>query len=159
MADFKIETKPAFTVLGLGTILSGEYAQLGAQKAAFWQQVGDQAAFVALGQTAINEKVFAVNEAINNEFHYYAGRQTAADVQVDNADLRAIQFPAGDYLVVTATAPDQMSLFNTLEGLAFGKVLPTLTDYAYVGGPNTAVMTDQQATSVSGEMLIPLTHK
>ncbi|WP_143462213.1 GyrI-like domain-containing protein [Levilactobacillus enshiensis] len=156
MTDYTIETKAAFTVLGLGTVLTGDFSTMGQQKAAFWQKVNAEHALDQL--TGLNDYPFAVNEAINGEFHYYAGRQVSADTAA-TADQRLIAFPAGKYLVITGTAADQMGLYNALEGPAFGEILPQLTDYAYVGGPNTSYVTGQDETGVHGEMLVPLVEK
>ncbi|MFC6259867.1 GyrI-like domain-containing protein [Levilactobacillus fujinensis] len=156
MANYTIETKPAFTVLGLGTVLTGDFPSMGQQKTAFWQKINADHALDQL--TGINDYPFAVNEAINGEFHYYAGRQVSADTAAA-ADQRLIEFPAGKYLVITGEAADQMGLYNALEGPAFGEILPQLTDYAYVGGPNTSYMTAQDENGVHGEMLVPLVEK
>ncbi|WP_367295696.1 GyrI-like domain-containing protein [Levilactobacillus yonginensis] len=156
MANYTIETKPAFTVLGLDTVLTGGFPEMGQQKQDFWQKVTADHALDQL--PGINDYLFAVNEAINGEFHYYAGRQVAADTQAA-AGQRLIEFPAGKYLVITGTAADQVGLYNSLEGPAFGEILPQLADYAYVGGPNTSYMTGTDANGVHGEMLVPLVEK
>ncbi|VDG20894.1 hypothetical protein [Lactobacillus koreensis] [Lactiplantibacillus mudanjiangensis] len=156
MANYQIETKPAFAVLGLETTLTGDYLKMGQQKAAFWDQINAAHSLAALA--GVNDFEFAVNESINGVLHYYAGRQIDP-ATVATTGQRLIEFPAGNYLVITATADDQMALYNALEGLAFGQILPTLTDYAYVGGPNTAVKTTTTSTGVSGEMWVPLVEK
>lgn len=159
MSNYEISAKPAFTVLGLGTILTGDYRQIPAQKQTFWQQVTTDGRYQALQQQAQNALQFAVNEAVDGVMHFYAGVQTAADVTTDSADERAIQFPASDYLVVTDSADTALDLFNQLEGAAFGQILPSLTDQAYVGGPNTSVITATTATEVKGELWVPLSAK
>lgn len=156
MANYKIETKPAFTVLGLDKVLTGDFASMGQQKADFWQTVNTDHALDNLA--GLNDYPFAVNEAINGEFHYYAGRQVSADTTAADGQ-RLIEFPAGKYLVITGSAADQMSLYNSLEGPAFGEILPQLDDYAYVGGPNTSYVTGTDAGGVHGEMLVPLVEK
>lgn len=156
MANYQIETKPAFTVLGLETTLTGDYFKMGQQKESFWNQVNAAKSLTPLA--GLNDFEFAVNEAINGVLHYYAGRQVDPTT-VATTGQRLIQFPAGKYLVITAQADNQMGLYNALEGLAFGQILPTLNDYAYVGGPNTAVKMTATKTGVSGEMWIPLVAK
>ncbi|WP_341779204.1 effector binding domain-containing protein [Levilactobacillus sp. HBUAS70063] len=156
MADYTIETKAAFTVLGIGTVLTGGFPEMGQQKTAFWQKINAERALDQL--PGLNDYPFAVNEAVNGEFHYYAGREVAADAAA-KAGQRLIEFPAGKYLVITGHAADQMGLYNALEGPAFGEILPQLTDYAYVGGPNTSYVTGTTATGVTGEMLVPLVEK
>jgi len=156
MANYTIETKPAFTVLGLDKVLTGGFSEMGQQKQDFWKKINADHALDQL--TGINDYPFAVNEAINGEFHYYAGRQVAADTQAATGQ-RLIEFPAGKYLVITGTAADQMGLYNSLEGPVFGEILPQLDDYAYVGGPNTSYVTGTDANGVHGEMLVPLVEK
>ncbi|NLR10005.1 MULTISPECIES: effector binding domain-containing protein [Lactobacillaceae] len=156
MADYTIETKAAFTILGIGTVLTGGFPEMGQQKTDFWQKINAEHALDKL--TGLNDYPFAVNEAINGEFHYYAGREVVADTEAA-AGQRLIEFPAGKYLVIKGTAADQMGLYNALEGPAFGEILPQLTDYAYVGGPNTSYMTGTTADGVIGEMLVPLVEK
>lgn len=156
MANCTIETKAAFTVLGIDKVLTGNFPEMGQQKMDFWQKINADHALDGL--PGINDYSFAVNEAINGEFHYYAGRQVTADATAETGQ-RLIEFPAGKYLVITGTAADQMSLYNSLEGPAFGEILPQLTDYAYVGGPNTSYVTGRDDQGVHGEMLVPLVEK
>jgi len=158
MSNYEITPKAAFTVLGLGTTLTGAYQELPIQKQQFWQAVTTDGRYQALQKQAQNTLQFAVNEAVNNEMRFYAGVQTAPDATLptDTTELRLIQFPASDYLVVTGTAATATDLFSQLEGVAFGQALPSLTDQAYVGGPNTAVITATTATQVQGEMWVPL---
>ncbi|AYM01636.1 GyrI-like domain-containing protein [Levilactobacillus yiduensis] len=156
MANYTIETKPAFTVLGIDTVLTGDFPTMGQQKTDFWQKINADHALDNLA--GINDYPFAVNEAINGEFHYYAGRQVATDATAATGQ-RLIEFPAGKYLVITGSATDQMGLYNSLEGPAFGEILPQLTDYAYVGGPNTSYVTGSDDQGIHGEMLVPLVAK
>jgi len=158
MTNTKIIKKSAFTVLGLGTTLSGDYQQLPAQKKAFWEQVTTDGRLATLKQQAQNTLEFAVNEAIDGAMHFYAGVQTAAEVSV-GTDQREIHFPASEYLVVSGQAKSVPELFASLEGLAFGQALPSLTDKAYVGGPNATVITAKQADGVTGELWIPVVSK
>ncbi|MFD1548600.1 GyrI-like domain-containing protein [Levilactobacillus fuyuanensis] len=156
MANYTIETKSAFTVLGIGTVLTGGFPEMGQQKTDFWQKINANHALDSL--TGVNDYPFAVNEAVNGKFCYYAGREVTADTPVADGQ-RLIAFPAGKYLVIKGAAADQMGLYNALEGPAFGEILPQLTDYAYVGGPNTSYMTGSDADGVHGEMLVPLVEK
>ena len=50
-------------------------------------------------------------------------------------------------------------LSNMLTGIAFGQALPEAKDFAYVGGPNTAVEMGQRNGLVFGEMWIPVVRK
>ncbi|MFC6181583.1 effector binding domain-containing protein [Lactiplantibacillus daowaiensis] len=159
MTNYEIATKDGFTVLGLGTTLSGDYQQLPAQKQAFWQQVTTTPRYQALKASAKNAWEFAVNEAIDGVMYFYAGVQTATDVQPAADTERAIQFPTSSYLIVKGTADTAINLFGQLEGAAFGQILPSLTDQAYVGGPNATVITTSTPEQVTGELWIPITNK
>ncbi|ETY74373.1 effector binding domain-containing protein [Lactiplantibacillus fabifermentans] len=157
MNNYEITTKAAFTVLGIGTTLAGSYQELPAQKQAFWTKTVTTPRYQTLRDNAQNAYEFAVNEAIDGKMYYYAGVQT--DMQPTTDEERAIQFPASDYLVVQGQADTALNLFAQLEGAAFGQVLPSLTDQAYVGGPNATVITAKAHDQVTGEMWIPLAHK
>ncbi|WP_047999711.1 GyrI-like domain-containing protein [Lactiplantibacillus herbarum] len=158
MANYEIITKPTFTVLGIGTVLTGDYQTLPAQKQSFWQQTTTNDQYTQLVTQAQNSLKFAVNEAVNGEMRYYAGVQVANSA-ISTGQLRAIVFPDSDYLVVRGQAATDLELFAQLEGATFGEVLPQLTDQAYVGGPNTTVITSHTADQVQGEMWVPVTAK
>ncbi|MDD9148058.1 GyrI-like domain-containing protein [Sporolactobacillus sp. CQH2019] len=158
MPDYEIQTKEAFTVIGYGTRLPRDYAQIPAAKAAWWQTVMTDGRWDQLKRLADNDLEFAVNEAVNHEFWYYSGVQSSAELP-DSQDSRAIQFPAGEYLVIAGSAGSAGQLFGQLEGAAFGRVLADATDFAYVGGPNTSVKTSETNGKVNGEIWIPIVRK
>ncbi|KRN28761.1 hypothetical protein IV38_GL000966 [Lactobacillus selangorensis] len=154
MADYRIEKKDAFTVVGFEKDLSGDYSLMPQQKADFWQQATGDPAFEKLAQKAVNDYEFAVNEATPDGARYYVGRQVAAPVQ---ADWAHIHFDAGNYLVIDGTGATATELFSNLEKTAFGDVLKNLTDYQYVGGPNTTILQGHKGTQAMGEIWIPVT--
>ncbi|WP_252903874.1 effector binding domain-containing protein [Secundilactobacillus oryzae] len=65
---------------------------------------------------------------------------------------RNVEFPDGKYVVIEGSA-------NELTGAMFGQVLNEVSDYAYVGGPNAVVVTEQGADQVSGKMIVPVVAK
>ncbi|MFX3619094.1 MAG: GyrI-like domain-containing protein [Sporolactobacillus sp.] len=158
MADYEIQTKKAFTVLAYGTKMPDDYAQIPAAKAAWWQKIMEDGRWEQLKRLADNDLEFAVNEAVNNEMWYYSGVQASVELP-DGKDSRAIQFSAGEYLIVAGSADSAGQLFGQLEGTAFGKILANATDFAYVGGPNAAVQTSATASQVNGEIWIPIIRK
>ncbi|MOA44702.1 hypothetical protein D3C78_1670200 [compost metagenome] len=105
---------------------------------------------------ATNDYIFAVNEAVNNKMMHYAGVMTAASVPEAS---RVIQFPKGEYLVVTGEGKTTEELSIKLAGIAFGQALPEAENFAYVGGPNTTVEMGQRDGVVFGEMWIPVVRK
>ncbi|RED40022.1 GyrI-like domain-containing protein [Paenibacillus sp. VMFN-D1] len=159
MAQYTLEKKDSFIVLGIGTELKSDYtdyAGINKEKAEFWSAVEEDGRLDTLKSIAANDFIFAVNEAVNNKMMYYAGVMT--DASLPEA-TRMIQFPQGEYLVVKGEAPTSNDLSNQLAGVAFGQVLPEAKDYAYVGGPNATVEMGQRDGVVFGEMWIPVVKK
>ncbi|MED4038782.1 GyrI-like domain-containing protein [Niallia taxi] len=160
MAQYTLEEKESFTVLGLGIELMSDYtdyAGINKEKSDFWQAVKQDGRLATLKALATNDYIFAVNEAVNNKMMHYAGVLTDKTLQ-DEAS-RVIQFPKGLYLIVKGEANTAEELSNQLTGIAFGQVLPEVQTIAYVGGPNTTVEMEQKNGRVYGEMWIPIVEK
>lgn len=156
MAQFTLEQKDSFTVIGLGTELKShytDYAGINQEKLDFWQAVSQDGRLDYLKEIANNDYIFVVNEAVNNKMMHYAGVMTEAAAP---EEARVIEFPKGEYVVVKGEAKTVDELNNTLTGLAFGQVLPEAKNFAYVGGPNTTVLMGQQNGLFLGEMWIPV---
>jgi len=160
MADYTIEVKDSFTVLGLGIELKSDYtdyAGINKEKSDFWQAVKQDGRLDTLKALAENDYIFAVNEAVNNKMMHYAGVMTKATLPEEES--RVIQFPKGEYLVVKGEANSAEELSNMLTGIAFGQALPQEKNFAYVGGPNASVEMGQRNGLVFGEMWIPVVKK
>lgn len=159
MANYTLEEKDSFTVLGIGTELKSDYtdyAGINKEKADFWSAVKEDGRLDTLKALAENEYIFAVNEAVNNKMMHYAGVMTEASLP---EATRAIQFPKGEYLVVKGEGKTADELSNILTGIAFGQALPEANNVAYVGGPNATVEMGQRNGLVYGEMWIPVVRK
>ena len=159
MANYSIEEKDSFIVLGIGTELQSDYtdyAGINKEKADFWKAVKQDGRLDTLKAVAANDYIFAVNEAVNNKMMYYAGVLTEASLP---EATRVIQFPKGEYLVVKGEAQTAEELSQVLTGIAFGQVLPEAQDFAYVGGPNATVEMGQRNGVVFGEVWIPVVRK
>ncbi|WP_436374304.1 GyrI-like domain-containing protein [Cytobacillus sp. BC1816] len=159
MADYTLEEKEGFTVLGIGTELKSnytDYAGINKEKADFWQAVNQDGRLDKLKAISTNDYIFTVNEAVNNKMMHYAGVMTEESLPEAS---RLIQFPKGEYLIVKGEAETAEMLSNMLTGMAFGQVLPEATNVAYVGGPNAAVEMGQRNGLVFGEMWIPVVRK
>jgi predicted transcriptional regulator YdeE len=159
MADYTIEEKDSFTVIGLGTELKShytDYAGINKEKSDFWQAASQDGRLDTLKSLATNDHIFAVNEAVNNKMMHYAGVLSEAPAP---EEARVIQFPKGEYLVVKGEGKTADELNNMLAGIAFGQVLPEAKNFAYVGGPNTAVEMGQRNGLVFGEFWIPVVRK
>ncbi|MBS4214024.1 MULTISPECIES: GyrI-like domain-containing protein [Neobacillus] len=159
MTNYTLEEKESFTVLGIGTELTShytDYAGITKEKADFWSDVNQDGRLAKLKAVATNDYIFVVNEAVNNKMMHYAGVMTEQSLPEAS---RVIQFPKSEYLVVKGEAETAEALSNMVTGIAFGQVLPEAKDFAYVGGPNTAVIMGQRNGSVFGEMWIPVVRK
>lgn len=159
MANYTLEEKDSFTVLGFGTELKSDYtdyAGINKEKSDFWLAVKQDGRLDTLKSLATNDYIFAVNEAVNNKMMHYAGVMT--DATLPEAS-RVIQFPKGEYLVVKGEADTANALSNMLTGITFGQVLPEAKNFAYVGGPNATVEMGQRNGLVFGEMWIPVVRK
>lgn len=159
MAQYKLEEKDSFIVLGIGTELKSKYtdfAGLNKEKADFWSAIRQDGRLDTLKAIAANDYLFAVNEAVNNKLMYYAGVMTEQSVPEAS---RVIQFPKGEYLVVKGEGQTAEELSNLLAGIAFSQVLPEAKNFAYVGGPNATVEMGQRNGFVYGEMWIPVVRK
>lgn len=156
MANYTVEEKDGFTVLGIGTEIKSDYrdqAGINKEKADFWQAVNQDGTLDKLKKVALNDHVFIVNEAVNNKMMHYAGVMTNESLP---EATRLIQFPEGEYIVVKGEANTDEALSNKLTNMAFGEALMSVTDVAYVGGPNAAVLMGQENDLVYGEMWIPV---
>ncbi|MFT4145174.1 MAG: GyrI-like domain-containing protein [Mobilitalea sp.] len=159
MANYSLEEKDSFIVVGIGTELKSNYTDfvgLNKEKSDFWQTVKEDGSLKELKKIALNDYIFAVNEAVNNKMMHYAGVMTEAE---GPEDARRIQFPKGVYIVVKGEGTTVEELNSKLTGIAFGQALPDANDFAYVGGPNTTVEMGQQNGLFFGEMWIPVVKK
>ncbi len=159
MANYTLEEKDSFIVLGIGTELKSHYTDfvgINKEKADFWKAVEQDGRLDKLKSLAENDYVFVVNEAVNNKMMHYAGVMTNVTIEEES---RVIQFPKGEYVVVKGEGNSIEELSNTLTGIAFGQALPEADHVAYVGGPNTAVAMEQRNGLVYGEMWIPVVRK
>ena len=123
------------------------------EKSDFWNAVQEDGRLDTLKSIAANDYIFVVNEAVNNKMMHYAGVLT--DKTLPEA-TRVIEFPKGEYIVIKGEGQTSEELANTLTGIAFGQVLPEVTDVSYVGGPNAAVIMGQRDGLLFGEMWIPV---
>jgi len=159
VANYSLEEKNSFTVLGIGTELKSHYTDyvgINKEKADFWQAINQDGTLNKLKAIATNDYIFVVNEAVNNKMMHYAG--VMSEESLPEAS-RLIQFPKGEYIVVKGEAHTDEELSNKLTSIAFGEVLREVTDVSYVGGPNAAVVMGQRDGLVYGEMWIPVVRK
>jgi len=159
VANYSLEEKNSFTVLGIGTELKSHYTDyvgINKEKVDFWQAINQDGTLNKLKAIATNDYIFVVNEAVNNKMMHYAGVMSE---ESSPEASRLIQFPKGEYIVVKGEAHTDEELSNKLTSIAFGEVLREVTDVSYVGGPNAAVVMGQRDGLVYGEMWIPVVRK
>lgn len=159
MSDYTLEQKDSFTIIGFGTELKSNYtdfAGLNKEKFNFWQAISQDGRLDTLKAIAVNDYIFAANEAVNNRMLHYAGVMTEASAP---EEARVIQFPKGEYLVVKGEGKTSDELKNKLAAIAFGQVLPAANNFAYVGGPNATVEMGQRNGLIYGEIWIPVVKK
>lgn len=160
MAEYTLEEKDSFIVIGVGTELKSHYtdfAGINKEKSDFWEAIRQDGRFDTLKAIAKNDYIFAVNEAVNNKMLYHVGVMAEASAAPEKA--KVIQFPKGEYLVIKGEEKTADELHGKLPGIAFGQALPEAKDVAYVGGPNTSVAMEQRDGLVYGEMWIPVVRK
>ncbi|TMU85829.1 AraC family transcriptional regulator [Bacillus sp. BHET2] len=161
MAEYRLEEKDSFIVIGLGTDLKSDYtdfAGLNKEKADFWQAVSEDGRLDTLKSLAANDYIFAVNEAVNQKMMHYAGVLADETSPVPD-EARVIQFPKGEYVVVNGEGETAEELNNKVTAIAFGQVLPEAEDVAYVGAPNATVEMGHRDGKIFGEMWIPVVRK
>ncbi|MFY3790293.1 GyrI-like domain-containing protein [Ureibacillus sp. MALMAid1270] len=156
MTNYTIEEKESFNVLGFGTDLKSHYTDFAGimkEKSDFWNAVQEDGRLDKLKSLATNDYVFIVNEAVNNKMMHYAGVLTEKTLP---EATRVIEFPKGEYIVIKGEGRTAEELANTLTGMAFGQVLPEVSEVSYVGGPNAAVIMGERDGVMFGEMWIPV---
>lgn len=156
MAKYDFEDKNAFTVVGIGVELTSDYmdqAGLDKEKEDFFNQAYSDGTVDNLRKIAKNDFLFAVNLADDDKMMHYVGVESDEDYP---EATRLIQFPEGKYIVIPAEANSPYELADKLTKLAFGEVLNEEQEYAYVGGPNAAVIMGETDGVYIGEMWIPV---
>ena len=156
MAKYEYLDKDSFTVSGIGVELKSDYMDqegVRKEKRAFYDRVSRDGTIDHLKSIAKNDLLFVVNEAVDNKMMHYVGVET--DKELPEA-TRLIQFPKGKYIAVPGEAASEYELADKLTELAFGDVLYEESEYAYVGGPNAAVIMGETNGSMVGEMWIPV---
>ncbi len=160
MANYTLEEKDSFIVIGLGTEFKShhtDFAGINKEKADFWKAASEDGTLDALKAIAENDSIFAVSEAVNGKMMHHAG--VLAEVSAAPEGAKVIPFPKGDYIVVKGEANTFDELNNQLPAIAFGQALAEINDYAYVGGPNTLVLMGHRNGLAFGEMWIPVVKK
>ncbi|MDR0199218.1 MAG: GyrI-like domain-containing protein [Streptococcaceae bacterium] len=154
MTDYTIEHKEAFTLTGYGFGIEGDFAGAAKLKQDFLATITNDGRLEALQKASTDGFDWSVNDVYQGKPHTYFAVATAEKLQ----STRVIDFPAGDYVVIPGVA-DKSSFFDTLAGIAFGQVLPTITNYAYVGGPNATWRKENADGTCEGEIWIPVVTK
>ena len=161
MANYTIEEKEKFTVLAIGTELKSDYkdhAGLVREKEEFWREITEDGRLEKLKTIAVNDYLFAINEAYDNKMMYYAGVISEKSIPIPEVD-RSIDFPEGEYVVVKGEERTFEELNNNLTNITFGEVFSEAKEVEYIGGPNAVVVMGQRKGMLYGEMWIPVIRK
>jgi len=158
MADYTIEHKRSFTLTAYGFSIQSSFQDMPAlqkEKAEFWGRLKADGRFDKLKDAAKDDREWSVNEVYQGKpWNYFA---VEAGKSVTDA-TRIIEFPESEYIVVAGYG-DQETLFDQLTYRGFGEVLPHITDYAYIGGPNATYRKDNGDGTFYGEFWVPVVRK
>jgi predicted transcriptional regulator YdeE len=156
--DYTIEHKPAFTLTGYGFTIQADFQNpqaLIAEKTVFWNNLKTDGRFDKLKKVAKDAREWSVNEVYQGKPWNYFAVETRAEI----ADAtRIIEFPESEYIVVSGRG-EASTLFDQLTYHAFGEILPTIPDYAYIGGPNATYREVGAEAETYGEFWVPVVKK
>jgi len=158
MSNYKIEHKPAFVLAGYGFTIQADFTdfqKLAEEKVSFWAGLQADGRFDKLKKLAKTPLEWSVNEVFQGQPWNYFAVEPSSDVEYAS---RMIEFPDSDYLVIEGQG-EKEGIFDQLSGQAFGQVLPSLTDYAYIGGPNGTFREALADGTYRGEIWIPVVAK
>ncbi|MEY8538619.1 effector binding domain-containing protein [Lactococcus muris] len=154
--DYQLETKEAFSLAAIGFSLQSDLSDMDAviaEKTAFYKKLTQDGTLDALKQSATDDLEWSVNEVYQNKAWNYRAISTSKSLEIAT---RMVEFPAGDYITVSGISEDADGLFDQLTYKAFGEILPYVTDYAYVGGPNATWRKDNGDGTYSGQFIVPV---
>jgi predicted transcriptional regulator YdeE len=158
MPDYTIEHKKSFTLTAYGFPIRSNFQDMSAllkEKAEFWGRLKADGRFDKLKAAAKDDREWSVNVVYQGKpWNYFAveARKSVADA------TRIIEFPESEYVVVAGNG-EKEALFDQLTYHAFGEVLPRITDYAYIGGPNATFRQDNGDGTFYGEFWVPVVKK
>lgn len=158
MTDYTLEHKKSFTLTAYGISLRSNFQDMSAmqkEKAEFWGGLKADGRFDKLKGAAKDDREWSVNEVYQGKpWNYFA---VEAGKSVGDA-TRIIEFPESEYIVVAGTG-EKEALFDQLTYRAFGEILPRITDYAYIGGPNATYRKDNGDGTFYGEFWVPVVKR
>ncbi|MQW23384.1 MULTISPECIES: GyrI-like domain-containing protein [unclassified Lactococcus] len=158
MSEYQLIHHGAFRLVGYGFTIQSNFQEMEALKAEkenFWQGLKSDGRFDQLKKIAKDEREWSVNEVYQGKPWNYFAVQTS---KIPTDITRIIEFPESDYIVVAGEgAKDE--LFDELTYRAFSSVLTTITDYAYIGGPNATFRVQNEDGNYSGEFWVPVVKK
>ena len=158
MTDYTLEHKKSFTLTAYGFSIRSDFQDISSlqkEKAEFWGRLKADGRYDKLKYAAKNDREWSVNEVYQGKpWNYFA---VEAGKSVVDA-TRFIEFPESEYIVVAGNG-EKEALFDQLTYLAFSEVLPQITDYAYIGGPNATYRKDNGDGTFYGEFCVPVVKK
>ncbi|MCL2677037.1 MAG: GyrI-like domain-containing protein [Streptococcaceae bacterium] len=159
MSKYTIEHKNAFTLAGLGFSFQSsfdDFQGIAKEKGEFYSSIENDGSLPTLRDSAKNNLLWSVNEVYQGKPWNYLAVEPAKTIE---KVTRMVEFPDSEYVIVSGTADDSQTLFDSIAGKAFGQVLDQINDYAYVGGPNGTFSQVKEDGSYYGEIWIPVIAK
>ncbi|GBF77778.1 hypothetical protein PA598K_06345 [Paenibacillus sp. 598K] len=157
MISTRIETKEPFRIVGFKTVLSEgtsiHDAKYSEPKTTFFKSTLENGAMASLRPLSESAYGFAAIALEEGEVLYYAGVQSSQP-KPDAAD--EVQFPGGEYLVLSGHGGLSRLAFDRLEDHAFGTVLNDDYAYVYNGHPIAEVLTNGNPADAEVEVWVPV---
>jgi predicted transcriptional regulator YdeE len=158
MTEYTLDHKKSFTLTAYGFSIRSNFQDISSlqkEKAEFWGNLKADGRFDKLKEAAKDDREWSVNEVYQGKpWNYFA---VEAGKSVVDA-TRIIEFPESEYIVVAGNGEKEL-LFDQLTYLAFSEVLPRITDYAYIGGPNATYRKEKGDGTFYGEFWVPVVKK
>lgn len=162
MNPFTVEKKQAFRIVGFKAALDADGGtsihepQFSSRKTTFFKSLIENGRLAGLRPYSDSPYGFAAVALENGGVYYYGGVLSARPLseQVDE-----LQFPEGDYLVLSGKGGLSRLAFDRLEDQAFGAVLTEAYEYEYTGGPIAEVLLNGNPTDAEAEVWVPVRRR
>lgn len=157
MNNVRVETKPAFRLIGFKTALEGGTSihapAYSGQKTAFFKSKLENGQLAGIRFLAEGPYGYAAVAVEDGGARYYAGVISAKPLPELTDELR---FPGGEYVVLSGEGGLSRLAFDRLEDQAFGSLFTEAYEYEYSGGPIAEVLLNGNPTDAEVEVWVPV---
>lgn len=160
MIPTRIENKEAFRLIGYKTVLdqgdlihAEHYSPL---KTTFFKSMIDGGQMASLRPLSESPYGFAAVAQGPGGIEYYAGVPSTKPAP---ASADEVDFPKGDYLVLSGSGGLSRLAFDRLEDHAFGTLLNEEYEYVYSGHPIAEVLLNGNPMDAEVEVWVPVTKR